>query len=141
MTWSQLHTLATDGFEMGAHTRTHSILARVSPQQLPDEIEGCKEEIEQRLGVPVWYFAYPNGRRADYGPEVVEAVSKAGYQAAVTTVEGGNSPSTPLYELRRISPSGEDLAHFVQDVSGFELAKLRIRAACGIDRVPGGNGH
>lgn len=140
MTWAQLRTLATEGFEVGAHTRTHPILSRVGPEQLREEIEGCKEDIERHLGLPVRYFAYPNGRREDYGPEVIEAVSKAGYRAAVTTVAGGNSPSTPPYELRRISPSGEDLAHFAQDVSGFELAKLRIRAAFGVDRHRG-NGH
>jgi peptidoglycan/xylan/chitin deacetylase (PgdA/CDA1 family) len=127
MTWAQLRTLATEGFEVGAHTRTHSILSHVGPGQLQDETKGCKEEIERNLGIPVRYFAYPNGRSEDYGPEVIEAVSRAGYQAAVTTVVGGNSPSTPPYELRRISPSGEDLAHFAQDVSGFELVKLRFR--------------
>jgi len=141
MTWAQLRALAIEGFEVGAHTRTHPILSHVGPEQLRDETEGCKDEIERNLGFPVRYFAYPNGKREDYGPEVIEAVSKAGYRAAVTTVAGGNIPSTPLYELCRIGPSGQDLAHFAQDVSGFELAKLRIRAAFGIDRMPIGNGH
>jgi peptidoglycan/xylan/chitin deacetylase (PgdA/CDA1 family) len=141
MTWAQLRTLSTEGFEVGAHTRTHPILSHVGPGQLRDETEGCREEIERNLGFPVRHFAYPNGKREDYSQKVVEAVSKAGYQAAVTTVAGGNTPSTPLYELRRIAPSGEDLAHFAQDVSGFELAKLRIRTALGIDRMPDGNGR
>ena len=135
MTWAQLRALAADGFEVGAHTRTHPILSRVGPWQLHDEIEGCKEEIERNLGFPIRHFAYPNGRREDYGSEAVEAVSRACYRAAVTTVAGINTPSTPPYELRRIASSAEDLAHFAQDVSGFELAKLRFRAAFGLDRM------
>jgi peptidoglycan/xylan/chitin deacetylase (PgdA/CDA1 family) len=141
MTWAQLRTLATEGFEVGAHTRTHPILAHVNPRQLRDETEGCKEEIERHLGFPVRHFAYPNGQREDYGPEVVEAVARAGYQAAVTTVVGSNIPSTPLYELRRIAPSGEDLAHFAQDVSGFDLIKLRFRRPPRLTECWCGDGH
>src|SRR2546428_8083987 len=100
MSWGELWSLAAEEFDVGAHSRTHPILSRVSPEQLQAEIEGCKEQIERHVGCPVRYFAYPNGRNEDYTAEAVEAVSRAGYLAAFTTVPGGNTPSTSPYELR-----------------------------------------
>lgn len=131
MSWAQLRVLAAEGFDVGAHTRTHPILSRVAPEQLRAEIDGCKEQMEQELGLRVRHFAYPNGRREDYTPEAVTAVARAGFVAAVTTVAGGNTPSTSLLELRRIGARPEGLAHFAQSVSGFEQAKLRLRTAFG----------
>lgn len=127
MTWAQLRALAAEGFDVGAHTRTHPILSRVSPEQLWDEIGGCKEEIERNLGFPVRHFAYPNGRREDYTPEAVEMVTRADYSAALTMVPGWNTPSTSPFELRRIGGGARDLAHFAQCVSGFDLLKLQVR--------------
>lgn len=127
MTWAQLRMLAAEGFDIGAHTRTHPILSRVRPEQLREEIGGCKEHIEAAVGVPVAHFAYPNGRRQDYTREAVEAVAKAGYVAAVTTVAGTNTPKTPVFELHRIDASTVDLPHLAQAVSGIELLRERAR--------------
>ena len=135
MTWSELRALAAEGFDVGAHTRTHPILSRVGPEQLRAEIEGCREQMEQRLGFPVLHFAYPNGRREDYTPEAVELVARAGYRAAVTCVAGGNTPSTSLFELRRVGAAVEGLARFAQSVSGLEEVRLGARAWPGVDRM------
>jgi len=131
LTWTQLRALNAEGFDVGAHTRTHPILSRVGPEQLRTEIEGCREQMEQRLGFPVRHFAYPNGGKEDYTPEAVEQVARAGYRAAVTCVAGGNTPSTSPFELRRIGAAMEGLAHFAQAISGFEHVKVRVRARLG----------
>lgn len=134
MTWTQLRALAADGFDIGAHTRTHPILSQVDREQLWAEIAGGKEHMEQRLGSPVLHFAYPNGGRRDYTPEAVEMVAKAGYRAAVTSVWGSNTPSTSPFELRRIA-APHDWAHFAQSVSGFEQVRLRMQARLGVERM------
>ena len=138
MTWGQLRTLAAEGFDIGAHTRTHPILSRVRPEQIQDEIGGCKEHIERNIGCPVAHFAYPNGRPEDYTPQAVEAVVRAGYAAAVTTVAGANCPATPIFELNRIDANAEDLAHFAQLVSGLELLKTRLRSGLQPPSAEGG---
>lgn len=135
MTWTQLRALAAEGFDVGAHTRTHPILSRVGPERLRAEIAGGREQMEQRLGFPVRHFAYPNGRKEDYTPEAVELVARAGYRAAVTCVAGGNTPSTSPFELRRVGAAKEGLAHFAQAVCGFEQVKQRVRAELGFDRM------
>jgi peptidoglycan/xylan/chitin deacetylase (PgdA/CDA1 family) len=127
MDWTQLRALAAEGFDVGAHTRTHPILSRVAGEQLRVEVEGCRDQIERELGAPVRHFAYPNGRREDYTRETVEAVARAGYVAAVTTVAGGNTPSTPCLELRRIVARPEDLARFAGSVCGFDEIRASFR--------------
>jgi peptidoglycan/xylan/chitin deacetylase (PgdA/CDA1 family) len=138
LTWSELGALAAQGFDVGAHTRTHPILSRIPPEELEVEIGECKRELEARLGAPVRHFAYPNGKREDYTPEAVEAVARAGYDAAVTAIAGPNAPLAPPYELRRIDAGVEDLAHFAQAASGFEHMKVAKRAGFRIDPVTAG---
>jgi len=127
LTWAQLKALTADRIDVGAHTRSHPILSRVSSEQLRDEIRGCKEDIERNLGLPVTHFAYPNGTREDYTSETIKEVSRAGYQAAVTALAGINTPDTPIFELRRIEASTEDLPHFAKTVSALGLRE-RVKA-------------
>jgi peptidoglycan/xylan/chitin deacetylase (PgdA/CDA1 family) len=119
MSWSELRSLAAEGFDIGAHTRSHPILSRIDPAHLRDEIHGCKEEIEGNLGRPVRYFAYPNGRREDYTREAVSTVARAGYEAAVTAVPGNNTRSTPMLELLRVPAGTDNLARFAHAISGL----------------------
>ena len=128
LSWAELRALAAECFDVGGHTRTHPILSRIPRHLLWDEIAGCKEVIERAIGVPVRHFAYPNGRREDYSASAVMAVAKAGYAAAVTSIPGGNTPTTSPYELNRIGAEADDLAHFAQYVSGFEQVKLKALA-------------
>ncbi len=134
MSWAELRALASEGFDVGAHTRTHPILSRISSERLRTEIGESKEQIEGHVGLPVRHFAYPNGWPEDYTSEAVLTVARSGYRAAVTTIPGGNAPSTSLYELHRIGAEAGDLAHFVQYVSGFEQVKGKARAGLGLGR-------
>src|SRR5262249_7527774 len=109
LSWADLRKLAAEGFDVGGHTRTHPILSGIPGDRLREEIEGCKEVIEHGIGARIRNFASPNGWRDDYSSEAV-AVARAGYRAAVTSIPGGNTPSTPLHELRRIGADPDDLA-------------------------------
>lgn len=123
MTWDQLRALAAQGIDVGAHTCTHPILSRLTPDRLRSEIADCKQQIEAHLGLEVRHFAYPNGGPGDYTPEAVAAVAEAGYAAAVTAVPGGNTPSTPTFELRRVPARPENLPRFAECLSGFDLLR------------------
>jgi len=118
LTWTELRTLAAQGFDVGAHTRSHPILSQVGSERLRDEIHGCKEEIEGSLRHPVPHFAYPNGRREDYTREAAAAVASAGYEAAVTAVPGNNTRRTSMFELLRVPGGSHNLARFAQAISG-----------------------
>ena len=78
----QLREMAADGFEVGAHTRTHPHLPELPAAASAEEIAGSRADLEAVLGTPVRTFAYPYGELAE---ETVTAVGAAGFEAACTT--------------------------------------------------------
>lgn len=61
MTWDHVRQLAAEGFEIGAHSVNHPNIGKCSPEIARAEIIDSKRCIEDRLGKPVFGFAYPFG--------------------------------------------------------------------------------
>jgi peptidoglycan/xylan/chitin deacetylase (PgdA/CDA1 family)/CelD/BcsL family acetyltransferase involved in cellulose biosynthesis len=100
--WDGARGLLRRGFEVGAHSMDHAILARESPAaQLTDLVES-RRRLEAELDVAVDVLAYPNGSRADYDAATVDAARRAGYSHGLTARSGWNSRATPLFEIRRV---------------------------------------
>lgn len=101
----QLRRLAQAGMEIGAHSVSHPILARIDPEAARREIAAGKERLERLAGQRVRSFAYPNGRPGrDYGPEHVAMVREAGFDNAVSTAWGKATRVSNRYEIPRIAP-------------------------------------
>jgi peptidoglycan/xylan/chitin deacetylase (PgdA/CDA1 family) len=83
LTVTQLREVAEAGVRVGAHSRTHADLTACSDAALEWEVRGCREDLEDLLGVPCTRFAYPAGL---LDARVQAAVAAAGYSSAVTTV-------------------------------------------------------
>lgn len=98
LTWGQLGDLSSGGWEIGAHTRTHPDLTRLSTDLIEAEVAGGKRDLEDRLGRAVDLFAYPSGRY----DHRVRAVVRRYYRAACTTDMGWVSASSPADALERI---------------------------------------
>jgi len=47
-------------------------------------------------------FAYPNGTLADFTPETKRLSAELGYECALSTIRGVNTPAADRYELRRV---------------------------------------
>lgn len=124
LTWEDVHALTGLGCSIGAHTVTHPILSRVSPDRAWREIVGSRAMIEKACGFAPDAFAYPNGRPADYNETVQSLVRKAGFTCAVTTSFGLNTRRTSPYDLRRGGPWDSDLPMFA-----LRLASIRLRGA------------
>ena len=60
--WPALVRLQSQGVSLGAHSRTHPDLTRVSRSQLQDEVRGSADIIERETGSRPSAFAYPYGR-------------------------------------------------------------------------------
>jgi peptidoglycan/xylan/chitin deacetylase (PgdA/CDA1 family) len=101
MTADQLRAWHQNGMEVGAHSRTHVRLSQCNDQQQRDEIQGCKADLEDRLGFGVTQFCYPYG---DYDDRAVDATREAGYAAATTTDRGRAEAgaSIDLWRLPRV---------------------------------------
>jgi len=101
--WSGLHKLAASGVEIGAHSRTHRALNRLTEQEMIDELAGSRADLEAGGLVRPRMFAYPEG---EYDTRVVRAAKTAGIQAAFTVkpgvVESGDDPhQIPRIEILR----------------------------------------
>ena len=105
LTWNEIKDMGKDNFLAGAHTRHHAYLPRLSLDQAKDEIAGSKKVIEEHLGHPIDYFAYPSG---GFTEEVKDIVKNAGYKAATTTNRGKDRYNQDLFELKRIHMSNTD---------------------------------
>jgi len=103
MSWSQIEELDEQGFEMAAHTMYHVALAHQSPGRLLAEVDGSKSDLENHLGHPVVDFAFPYG---SFDGAAIQAVRKAGFWSATTTVPGGWHNPTQMYVLTRIRVGG-----------------------------------
>ena len=129
MTWAEVAELAAGSLvTIGAHTVSHPILSRMPEAQARYEICEGKRTLEGKISRTVNFFAYPNGRREDIGPNIVALVKQAGFHAACTTIPGQNATGADPFELRRIdvtnSMSTDARSRFSPDLFAFSLSGL-----------------
>ncbi len=114
LTTGQLIQLHQQGMEIGGHTVTHPILAKLAPNLALQEIGDNKKALEKLLNTEIRYFAYPNGKLGkDYMPEHIDTVKKAGYQAAFSTQCGVVTVSSDFWQLARFTPWDKTPARFM----------------------------
>jgi hypothetical protein len=94
---------ATDGFEIGFHTRRHHLLPRLATADLDTAMAEGRAELDEVAGGRLTTISYPHGR-AD--ARVADAARAAGFAAGFTGVPAGvvTPRSEPLL-LCRLSPS------------------------------------
>lgn len=103
LTWTEVQTMEeSQWISYGAHAMHHPILAYLTnPTEVQYEVFQCRIVLEQHLGHPVRTFAYPVGQPEHIGEQALRAVQNAGYDWAVTTMNGHNTPQTDPHLLRR----------------------------------------
>jgi peptidoglycan/xylan/chitin deacetylase (PgdA/CDA1 family) len=113
------------GLELGGHTVGHEILSRLDDRAARAEVEGCRTALLASLGTGAESFAYPFGRRWDYGARTQELVAAAGYASAVTTHAGTNDARTARYELKRLMIDENAELHLLaaEACGGFDLLR------------------
>lgn len=105
MTSAQVKALADGGMQIGAHTATHPILARLDDEAAALEMRRSKAALEDLLRQPVRSFAYPNGRPGrDYLPRDVALARQAGFDLAVSTAHGAARAGDDVHQLPRFTP-------------------------------------
>lgn len=100
-----IEAMACDGFTFHSHTRRHADLPTLPEDRLIDELAGARADLEDLLGRPVPYLAYPYGRNDD---RVRDATIAAGYAAAFSVQPGFNRPGLDPYRVRRLDVWGTD---------------------------------
>lgn len=105
LNWEQMKEMINGGVAIGSHTRRHAYLPDLSAVEQWDEISGSKRMLEQHLGVPVEYLAYPVG---GFSEAIKRFVKDAGYKGAATTNRGHDRFNKDVFELNRIRFSDKD---------------------------------
>ena len=82
LSFEEIEFLHNNGWEIGYHSATHADLSKMNDLDLEQEIIRGKIELENKIGFPIRYFAYPKGKRTE---KTINYVKKAKYAAAFTT--------------------------------------------------------
>ncbi len=99
----QIRALAAAGIEIGCHTRQHVNLAALSdPAQLRDEIVTARHELEDLIGGPVRYFAFPYGHHVHMSRAAVSIARECGFTGICSAYGGFNFPGDDPFHLQRI---------------------------------------
>jgi peptidoglycan/xylan/chitin deacetylase (PgdA/CDA1 family) len=107
LTWEQLEQMAADPLvTIAAHSVMHPTdLRELSDETLQQEIIQSRQILQERLGIQIRYFTYPEGK---YDARVAGEVRKAGFEAALTMNDAENlmaGESTNLLAIDRIGQS------------------------------------
>ncbi len=110
MNWNEIRAMAADPLvTIGAHTRGHFAIAKLSEERAVDEMVGSADRIERELGCRPIHFSFPYGDPGSAGPRDFALARQAGFKTAVTTRKGMLFPAHRRYltALPRVSLNGE----------------------------------
>ena len=129
LTRAQIEELADSGLvEFGSHTVSHTILTLLEDTALARELTESRQALQALTGQEVSTFCYPNGRPGDFDQKTERAVRRAGYRAALTSVEGSNLLSRiNKMEIKRIHLGLPDHA-LLKESCGLAPIQKRLRA-------------
>src|SRR5881227_1982412 len=135
ITWEQLADMRDNGVDIQAHTATHQDLREghtvmviepggkrtkkkltgaVYEKWVQNEVVGCKELLEQRLGIKVNCFAVPFG---NYNEHVKELARNAGYEAMFTVYGQPITFTSPMDSIGRYAIEANKPKVFADAVS------------------------
>lgn len=99
--WAELRQLVAQGVTLGAHTRTHPLMNRVSPAEARAEAANSLYDLQEKIGAVPPIFAYPSG---GFNDDVVAGLAREGFKLAFTTERGLNRwPVAAPLRLQRIN--------------------------------------
>ncbi len=105
LNWQQVEEMNRHQINFGAHTVSHPKLSELGDEEAVQEIIQSKQVIEEKLGQPCDYFAYPYGL---FSERTCEIVKKAGFKLACSTRSGFNNIERDPFILHRIEVYGTD---------------------------------
>lgn len=148
--WSDVIALSKNpNFEVYSHTATHpwdpkSNLVtwvdgndpRFGPADALRELVESKRLLEDKLGMPVPYLAWPVGW---YNDRLVKMAKQAGYTGLLSAEDGANGPGDDVYQIKRLFVDGAcDLPAFIRLIEShrYEPCAKGLRVTRGHSPAP-----
>ncbi len=109
LTWEELKQLSQERLvSIGSHGWSHRALGSLSTEEQLQEARQSRELLNQQLGLPVRWFAYPYGCKGSYSSQTTESLKQTGYEAACSNLMGTNRSGDSLWEMKRTRIGWED---------------------------------
>jgi D-aspartate ligase len=119
LTWAQIAEMRAAGLEIGAHTRTHPILAALGDEEARAEIQESKAALEDHLGEATPLFAYPFGKpREHVSGRTVALVEELGFESAGTILYRGVRADDEAMSIPRFPITRDPMDVFSGKVKG-----------------------
>lgn len=116
LTWQEVGELVGQGWTAGGHGIDHVDLTKSSSEEIRRQLVGCKNQLEDKLGISCAHFAYTWGR---YNEKARAAVAAAGFKTAVAALHGSVTKRADRLALPRIDICANyELKDFVAVVTG-----------------------
>ena len=128
--WADIAWIASVGFEVGGHTRTHVMLPACTADRMRDEIVGDRRELETFLGRPPRLFAVPNGAPEDHNDEVIAVCRESAYEFMFSAFGGVNNLDGDQYVLNRCDVGNQmgDVRALIDQVAAEVVIEPKKRA-------------
>ena len=101
MSWDHLKEMSRAGYSIASHSVSHAKLSQLPLPELMEQLSASKGRIEDALGVPCSYFAYPFGRLSDTDEASLAGIREAGYEACFSAVRGFNASGNGKFMFYR----------------------------------------
>jgi peptidoglycan/xylan/chitin deacetylase (PgdA/CDA1 family) len=120
VTTDELRWLAgTVGVSIGAHSVTHSSLARLTDDEQYRELEDSRATLVQLIGRSITSVAYPYGQPEDLSAVTMRAASFAGFDYAMTVSPQAAWMFSPEFRLPRCIVRNWDGPSFARELDGW----------------------
>ena len=110
MSWDEMRQMLSDSrVTIGAHTRRHFALSKLTLGEARAEIEASVRRVERELGIACNHFSFPYGDALSAGTREFELVKEMGLKTAVTSRRGliHRRHTDALTALPRVSLDGD----------------------------------
>ena len=105
MTAEQLLALPSDLIQIGSHSRTHPMLARLPEKQARAELSTSRRMLEEIIGREVKLFSFPYG---SFNTDVIAWCRDAGYERVFTTVPVQAFSESDAFVMGRVTVDPDD---------------------------------
>ena len=99
MTWDNLKEMEKSGITIESHTMNHIKLEELPDDEIRKELLDSKTVLEDNLGHPIEFLAYPTGT---YNLHIAGIARDVGYKAAFTVKYGNVDLGSNMYALERV---------------------------------------
>ena len=98
-----LIAMSNAGVEIGAHTRSHPDLGKISNHdQLLDEVIWATHQMEKLIDKKIRYFAFPFGQVDNLNPSVFQLLKEYGFEGVCSAYGGFNHVGDDTFHLQRM---------------------------------------